>query len=236
MYKIVCPQCHNEIETKDYRQIFCSVACRGKFYSGDNCYLRDPAGIARRSGKNHWNFGRKHREMMGDKNPAKRPEVRKKISKSKMGKGNAAYGKPSHRRGIRMSKEQIAKIRLSWTPQKRAQARLDARRAEKTGNSKGDYYNSPLQGTVWLRSSYEIAFARWLDAQNIAWLYEPKAFDLGKVSYIPDFYLVNEDKYIEIKGYMRPKAKEKIALFKEKHSHVALVVLDTIALKEKGVI
>ena len=52
---------------------------------------------------------------------------------------------------------------------------------------------------IWMRSTWEVAYAKWLDKQNIKWLYESKVFDLGNCTYTPDFYLPESDTYIEIK-------------------------------------
>jgi hypothetical protein len=53
------------------------------------------------------------------------------------------------------------------------------------------------------RSKLEAIYAWKLDIEGKAWEYEPQRFhlpDLGCV-YIPDFYLVEEDKYVETKGW-----------------------------------
>jgi len=86
------------------------------------------------------------------------------------------------------------------------------------GFGKGCYYDSPLQGKIWLRSSYELAYAKYLDINRISWLYESKTFDLGNTTYTPDFFLLKENKFIEIKGYMLPKAQEKINKFLEQYN------------------
>ena len=76
-------------------------------------------------------------------------------------------------------------------------------------HGKGNYYKNK-----YMRSSYEIAYARWLDFHNIRWQYESKTFDLGNTTYTPDFYLLDIDEYIEIKGWWRDNAFEKFNLFK----------------------
>jgi hypothetical protein len=52
------------------------------------------------------------------------------------------------------------------------------------------------------RSGFEVLYANYLITNNIEFKYEPKTFKLdnGK-RYTPDFHLINENKYIEIKGY-----------------------------------
>jgi len=78
---------------------------------------------------------------------------------------------------------------------------------------------------IWMRSSYEIAYAQWLDKQGIKWLYESKTFDLDTTTYTPDFYLPKKDLYIEIKGWFRDKDKEKINNFKSKYLKEKIKVL-----------
>jgi hypothetical protein len=66
-----------------------------------------------------------------------------------------------------------------------------------------------------MRSSWEVAFAHWLDTKGIAWAYEPHVFELKPgVRYVPDFYLPNTDTWVEVKGRMTKPAAEKIELFR----------------------
>ena len=46
------------------------------------------------------------------------------------------------------------------------------------------YYNG-----VYLRSSYEYAYAKYLDYQNIEWRYEDQEFNLLDGTYLPDFFV-----------------------------------------------
>jgi hypothetical protein len=55
---------------------------------------------------------------------------------------------------------------------------------------------------ICFRSSWEVAYAKYLDKNQIKWLYESKTFDLGNCTYTPDFYLPEKNEYIEIKGYL----------------------------------
>jgi hypothetical protein len=66
---------------------------------------------------------------------------------------------------------------------------------------------------IWMRSGWERKYAKWCDKNKIKWQYEPKTFDLGNTTYTPDFYLPKSNTYIEIKGYLRNNAKNKIRLF-----------------------
>ena len=55
-----------------------------------------------------------------------------------------------------------------------------------------------------LRSSYEYAYARYLDFSAISWGYEDQTFDLGYKTYKPDFFFYDKhgkiSKLVEIKG------------------------------------
>lgn len=79
-----------------------------------------------------------------------------------------------------------------------------------------------------MRSSWEVAYAKYLDKNNIKWLYESKTFDLGNTTYTPDFYLPKENKYIEIKGYWRQDALKKFRLFKDKYKNINIEIIDNI--------
>lgn len=82
----------------------------------------------------------------------------------------------------------------------------------KCNRSHGDWYRTPCQGIKFLRSQWEIKYAKYLDSQNISWYYEFKGFpmNIGKDSkyypngkdstYHPDFWLPSLNKFIEIKG------------------------------------
>ncbi len=93
------------------------------------------------------------------------------------------------------------------------------------GRGKGCYYKSIFQGDVWLRSSYEKAYAEYLDSIKEPWVYEFNTFKIGESTYTPDFYLIYRNTYIEIKGYMRKEAQEKIDKFKGLYPKEKLTVL-----------
>lgn len=98
-------------------------------------------------------------------------------------------------------------------------------------HGKGEYYKN-----IYMRSSYETAFAKWCDKNNIKWQYEPKTFDLGTTTYTPDFYVPIYACYIEIKGWWRDDAKKKFKLFKKLYTEEEIVVLTQKELKKLKVI
>ena len=85
---------------------------------------------------------------------------------------------------------------------------------------KGAYY----RGT-WMRSSWEIKIAEWLDKQGWKWLYEPKRFELKDQTYSPDFYLPEQNVWWEIKGWFNKETQEKISHFRELYPYERLVVI-----------
>lgn len=89
---------------------------------------------------------------------------------------------------------------------------------------------------IWMRSSWETKYAQYLDKNKIRWQYEPIHFDLGNSTYTPDFYLIKENKYIEIKGYWRDDAKKKFKKFKRLYPKIKLNVLERKHLKKLEVL
>lgn len=104
--------------------------------------------------------------------------------------------------------------------------------ASKTGSNVGlnnyknkyDWYFIKDGKQIKCRSGYEVIYANCLIQNNIQFEYEPECFKLdnGK-RYTPDFYLIDEDRYIEIKGNFKIKnnyshQQENTELFKENHN------------------
>ena len=72
-----------------------------------------------------------------------------------------------------------------------------------------------------LRSSWELAFAQYLDSMNYTWDYEPESFDTSHGFYTPDFWVKELNSYIEVKGYFRDQnAKDKFEEFSKTHSAI----------------
>ena len=90
--------------------------------------------------------------------------------------------------------------------------------------------------TINFRSSWEANFAKWCDGSGIKWEYEPKAFNLGNTTYRPDFYLPEFDCWIEIKGYWRKDAREKVNKFISLNPSINFKLFEKQELQEIGVI
>jgi len=104
-------------------------------------------------------------------------------------------------------------------------------KGRKTNPTKKFFYNN-----IWMRSSWEVKYAQYLDLNKTKWMYEPKMFDLGINGYIPDFYLTKTNEYIEIKGFWRKDSFSKFKLFKEKYPNIKIKVLSKIELKKERII
>jgi len=90
--------------------------------------------------------------------------------------------------------------------------------------------------SIWMRSSWEIAYAKYLDKNNIKWFYEPEAFDLGNCTYRPDFYLIKTKEYIEIKGRWIDESLKKFKLFKHLNPKKKIFILYKKDLIKLGVL
>ncbi len=188
---------------------------------------------------------KKSEKMKGDLNPAKRPEVRAKISKTL--KGNIPWNKgktyKSNRRS-EQSKQNISNALMGHKVSDETKNKISEKHKGLTSWNKGltseiddriihgknhhnygksptpkkrYYYESLLQNEVCFRSSYELAYAKYLDSQKILWMYEEFTFDLGNITYTPDFFLIKDDKFIEVKGWLDSRSEEKINKFLEQY-------------------
>lgn len=103
---------------------------------------------------------------------------------------------------------------------------------------KGGYYNSKNKGVVWFRSSWELKVMEYFDKNDIDWIYETSKnrFFLKSINkgYVNDFYLPNEDKYIQVKGY--PDGLNKFYTFQMEYPDLKTELWDTKVLKEKEIL
>ena len=70
-----------------------------------------------------------------------------------------------------------------------------------------------------LKGTWELETAKWLDSRNIKWTNILSGFEYewngGTHIYYPDFYLIDYDRYIEVKGYERDRDKSKWKVVKD---------------------
>lgn len=93
---------------------------------------------------------------------------------------------------------------------------------------KGYAYNKWTDTWEFLHSGLEFVYYASLVDDDIEWEKpKPLTYTSGMKEhlYFPDFYLVEEDKYIEVKGHWWQKDKEKMALVIEQHKDKKIEVL-----------
>lgn len=89
---------------------------------------------------------------------------------------------------------------------------------------------------MYMRSTWEANFAKWLDLSGIKWEYESKTFDLGDTTYTPDFYLPEFGIWIEIKGWWREASKKKFIVFRRLYQNIDIRVFNRSSLINLGLI
>lgn len=75
-----------------------------------------------------------------------------------------------------------------------------------------------IQGKkMWFRSKWELVFAKdFLEKNNLKWKYESKSFALSDGStYTPDFYVEDDNVWIEVKGYDKSNSTDRFFKFRE---------------------
>jgi len=166
-------------------------------------------------------------------------EERREASSEYMKKWHKENPHPQGMLGKSHSKEyckrlsQMAKERWeNMTPEQLEQRRINQRKTRiKNGTlnpmkNQSNPYSRARGGKrrdlndTYFRSAWEANMARYYNFMNIKWEYEPKTFIFetikrGSVSYTPDFYLPEEDRWVEVKGWMDAKSKTKLKRFKK---------------------
>lgn len=179
-----CPKCHYKIKGKGNQKSHL-LKCSGE---------GPLSSIKRRSGGKCWLKGKSYKDVYGE---IKSNNIKNKISeKNKVVIKNLYIKNPEYRNKLSKSlKGKTGGYRIGG------------------GRGKGCWYESPLAGKVYLDSTWELAYSKWLDKNMKKWkknyIKFPYEFQ-GKLRYyIPDFYLIDSDEYIEIKGYKTEKDLEK---------------------------
>lgn len=110
----------------------------------------------------------------------------------------------SHQKGKLRTQEE--KDKISETMKKNPKA---GGLREGSGRGVKQWYESAIAGRVYLRSTYELEYVKWLDKNNIIWKANltkfPFIWEEKTRYYYPDFYLIDEECYVEIKGYETSK-------------------------------
>lgn len=118
----------------------------------------------------------------------------------------------NHQKGKKRTEEEKRKI--SETMKKNPKA---GGLRQGSGRGKKGWYESKIAGKVFLDSSWELEYVKYLDKNNINWkrnkIKFPYIKDEKERYYIPDFYLVDTNEYVEVKGFERKEDKLKWSSF-----------------------
>lgn len=95
-------------------------------------------------------------------------------------------------------------------------------------------YESPNQGVVKMRSSWEAKTADYLSERGIDWYYEHTWLKFSDTKYLPDFYLPELDLYIEVKGRKKGKDIEKV--LRARRHKLKVLLWDGEELLRRGII
>ena len=127
-----------------------------------------------------------------------------------------------------MKKHPEAKLKISQTCLKKSKEGT-----WHTSLAKNHHYN--YKGND-LHCKWELAYAIWLDEQNIVWERNKDRFEYiyqgKKHYYTPDFYLPDTKEYVEVKGYATGKDYAK---WKQFPKNLKLIVLKKKQLNDLGI-
>ena len=189
---------------REYEEQICKNSeCETTVYKFDYC-SRDCAN------KNTWT--ERH-------NPAKRPEVQKKISEKQIGDKNNMRRKGGHDEDAKKKiseamsgeKHPLHGVKGKDHPSHGVTSGLRLQKVEETGHR--------------VRSNWEKEIDLMLHKEDINYEYEPKTFELpNEDTYTPDFIIKGEI-VIEVKGWPDEKSKERARLFIQKHSEYKYIVV-----------
>ena len=94
-----------------------------------------------------------------------------------------------------------------------------------------------IYDSIRFRSNWEVLTAKYFDDNNIKWQYEPKVFILNdEMTYTPDFYLLDSNKWIEVKGYWYDDAIIKYNKFIEIFKNIEIEIWDEAKLKQYNIL
>ena len=207
----ICPKCHFIINTTRKKHV---EICDGFGPRRRSSKIKLKQGQGQEKGKTFDEIYGKERSDL----------IKAKISKNLIGKSKGG-GSTEETENIRRNKLRIA-----------INKRYEAGWQSTAGRTKKIDYESPIAGKIKIDGSWELATCKFFDKNNYKWIRNTKRFDYidgnnKKRTYCPDFYLIDLDVYIEVKGYTTELDKIKWSQFPNK-----IEVWDKIILKEKNIL
>lgn len=152
------------------------------------------------------------------------------------------------RKGKALNPEVIEKIRAKATGRKFSEEWRNNISKSKIGANHPNFGKKcPVHGKrIWyqclddtwvsMRSSWEVCYAEYLTKNQIAWKYEPETFLLESgAAYTPDFYLMETNEYVEVKGWLTEQHKARIEAFRTQYPDKKLILADRKYLTNLGI-
>lgn len=112
----------------------------------------------------------------------------------------------------------------------------------KEGSGKRVYQFIDRKGREhWMRSSWEIKTAIYLDQKGTDWDYEKETYEIGeRKRYTPDFWLYAESGQvfliIDVKGWLYPDSDDRIRRFRESHPNLPFELWGQEELTDLGIL
>ena len=103
----------------------------------------------------------------------------------------------------------------------------------KSAKRKFEYLKNGI--IIYLKSSYELAYAKHLDLSGVGWRYEPIYTLSDGTNILPDF-LLDSGIVVEVKGYFRPDAKIKWDRFCNEYAEISKILLMKTDLQKLKII
>lgn len=165
-----------------------------------------------------------------------------------MNEYNISSRPPGHMKGKRLDDARVSKIRAALIGKPKTEAHKKKLSKSMSGcnnpnfgkksnrHGKRHWYTCPNGQVVSMRSNWEVAYANWLNDQQINWRYEPVTFVLldGR-AYTPDFLLVETYEYVEVKGWLRKEHDDKMRQFRQENPNIKLILADKNFLTSLGI-
>lgn len=152
------------------------------------------------------------------------------------------------RKGKALNPETIEKIRNKATERRFSEEWRKNISKSKVGEKHPNFGKKcPVHGKrVWhqhpdgrwfsMRSSWEVCYADYLTRNNLRWDYEPETFLLiDGAAYTPDFYLIDTQEYVEVKGWLTEQHKTRITTFREQYPEKKLILANRQYLTALGI-
>lgn len=139
------------------------------------------------------------------------------------------------------------KARIGYVPSEETRRKLSiALKGKMVGKNNPRYGKTPPKlgygkrmwyKDVLFRSTYEVRFAKALDMLGIPWQYEPKRFEYTdsqgrERTYLIDFYLPQQNLWVEVKGYVTEEDKEMLKALRNEGLNILLATLQIIRMFE----